>query len=120
MMLEEIIAARIPAAVLERVVFDQNVIPAAEREALFKQTGIPFAEVARRVVEAYGNEASQLAYGFYEQVSSSDWKTAELLFEHFKSQNVDYYNHEASLVGRAPNLPLDEVGKFLEVVKGQV
>src|SRR5262249_6971879 len=70
---------------------------------------------------AYGKEAPLLAVGLYDQIFETDWDTARLLLAHFQGQStVGYYNHQASLVGRIPTLPLDELSEFLKSVKRHV
>ncbi len=121
MTLEEIILLRIPPAVLERVVFDQGVLDEERRARLFKASGLSPQEIALQMVEAYGADKPRLALGLYEQVSQTDWDTALLLFQHFKSRpDMYYYNHQASLVSRIPTLPLLGLSTFLEEVKGRV
>jgi hypothetical protein len=118
--LDKIIADRIPAATLERVVFDQNFLDSSRRERLFKPCGLSALEVARGVVAEYGSNTSRLAFGLFEQVRATDWQTAELLYGHFESAGGAYYNHQASLVCRLPDLPLDALNEFLTTVKSQV
>lgn len=121
MTLEEIILKRIPPALLERVVFDQGVVDATRRSSLFKASGLSAQEIAEKTVEAYGADKPRLALGLYEQLFQTDWDTARVLFEHFKSRpDMYYYNHQASLVGRIPTLPLRELSAFLDAVKGRV
>ena len=120
MVLPEIIAKKIAAATLERVVFDQAVIDTPQRTAIFKASGLSVDEIGEKVVRAYGSQSSRLAYGLYEQISDTDWKTAQLLLTHFSSGPETYQNHQASLVGRIPTLPLDTLSKFLDAVKKHV
>jgi hypothetical protein len=117
MTLEKIIVERIPPAMLERVVYDQGLMDASTREALFKASGLPWTDIVKRTIEIYGNGVSQLAYGLYEQINESDYVTASLLYSHFQGQRIPYSNHQASLVGRMPTLPLEELGDFLRTVK---
>jgi len=121
MTLAEIIVKRIPASMLERVVFDQAIVDENQRTVLFKASGVPTEEIARRIVDAYGTDTSKLAFGLYEQVFETDWETAALLFEHFRSRPESYYyNHQASLVGRIPTLPMEGLSEFLLSVKRHV
>lgn len=108
MTLAEIISKRIPPAMLEKVVYDQGLVNEMERTALFKASGLSQQEIATRIVEAYGKRAAKLAYGLYQQLAETDLETAQLLYEHFtSSQNLEA-NHQASLVGRNPTLPMEE------------
>ncbi len=54
MTLAEIILTKIPPALLERVVFDQGVLDAQKRVALFKASGLSAQQIADRVVAEYG------------------------------------------------------------------
>jgi hypothetical protein len=117
MKLQDIIVERIPAAVLERVVYDQGIIDGATRETLYKASGLPWPEIVKRTVEIYGNKAAQLACGIYDQINETDYEAARRLYSHFQSQRIPYSNLQASLVGRMPTLPLDELGDFLRTVK---
>jgi hypothetical protein len=120
MTLEEIIATKIPNAMLERVVCDQDLIGLAERGDLFKPSGSSADQVASRVLASYGRFASRLALGLYEQVKTTDWQTAELLIEHLGINDPDFHNHQASLVSRIPDLSLGKLSDFLTVVTGQI
>jgi hypothetical protein len=120
MSLADIIYERIPPAMLERVVYDQGILDASIRSALFKASGLASREIVRQTVEAYGKRASQLAFGLYDQVYETDFETARQLFGHFQGAGIDYYNHQASLVGRIPTLPMEELSDFLRTVKRQV
>ena len=121
MKLEQIIFERIPPAMLERVVYDQGLIDEPGRDALFKASGLSQLDIAKQIVAAYGGKAAKLAHGLYRQLHDTDWKTAELLYEHFnKSPEMQPDNHEASLVARNPTLPMEELSEFLRFVKRQV
>ena len=72
MTLEDIISANIAPAMLERVVADQGVIGAAQRNAFFKQTGVSYAVIVAAVVEAYGAQHQRLVYGLYQQISATE------------------------------------------------
>jgi Trypsin-like peptidase domain len=118
--LEDIIYDSIPPAMLERVVYDQGILDEKTRNALFKASGIPPREIAKRTVAAYGATVAQLAFGLYEQVHETNWDAARRLFTHFQGRGVDYYNHQASLVGRIPTLPMEDLSDFLRTVKRKV
>lgn len=121
MILAEIIFECIPAATLERVVYDQGVLDEEQRIALFKASGLSQQQIAEKTVEAYGKSATELAFGLYKQIYDIDWEAARLLYEHFnKNAEFQYDNHQASLVGRYPTLPMDELSEFLKSVKRQV
>lgn len=117
MTLAEIIAKYIPAATLESVVYDQRVLTQEQRTAIFKSVGLSQHEIATRVLAGYGHRASLLADGLSQQVS---WDTAELLFPFFAASGAYYNNLQASLIGRIPTLPLDELSDFLDAVKRHV
>jgi hypothetical protein len=120
MTLAEIIANEIPRGLLERVVCDQDIIHSAERGALFKPSGPSAQEVASSVVERYDTLAPRLARGLFEQIKNTNWQTAELLIEHFGADDPGFHNHEASLVSRIPDIPLDKLNQFLDVITGQI
>jgi Trypsin-like peptidase domain len=121
MPLPEIIYKHIPAAMLERVVYDQGVISRTDFTRLFKASGLLPEEIAVRVVQAYGPRAAKLASGLYNQIDRTDWETAKNLYNHFsKCADLQYDNHQASLVGRYPNLNIDGLSEFLNSVKRQV
>jgi hypothetical protein len=121
MNLETIIFEMIPAAMLERVVFDQGVLDARQRIELFKASGLSAKEIARKTVEAYGPQSPRLAYGLYDQISQSNWEAAKLLAEHIPGLKEDaHHNHQASLVGRIPTIPLSELNEFLTSTKSRV
>ena len=120
MTLAVIISEKIPPAMLEKVVYDQGLVNEMERTALFKASGLPQAEIAKRIVTAYGTRAAKLAYGLYRQIADTDLETAELLYPYFNSSGDFEANHQASLVGRNPTLDMDKLSKFLERVKRQV
>jgi hypothetical protein len=117
MTLAEIIAKYIPAATLESVVYDQGVLTQEQRTAIFKSVGLSQHEIATRVLAVYGDRASLLAEGLSQQVS---WDTAELLFPFFAASGAYYNNLQASLIGRIPTLPLDELSDFLDAMKRHV
>jgi hypothetical protein len=118
--LADIILQRIPPAMLERVVYDQGILDDSKRSALFKASGLAPREIAEQLVEAYGTQASRLAFGLYNPVYEIDFETARLLFGHFQGAGIDHYNHQASLVGRIPTLPMEELSDFLKTVKRQI
>jgi hypothetical protein len=121
MRLEEIISERIAQATLEKVVFDEGIVGDARRAALFKASGLTRDEIARSIVTEYGSLAPRLAHSLYKQISGSDWKTAGLLYEHFKDNPQLFDNHQqASLVARNPSLPMEELNEFTELVMRQV
>jgi hypothetical protein len=121
MNLDDIIVAKIPPALLERVVFDQGVLDEQQRAELFKASGLSAQEIARRVVEAYGAQAPRLAYGLYEQVGHNDYTAGILLLKHLPApEKFAAHNLQASLVGRIPTLRLLELSEFLGAVKSQV
>jgi hypothetical protein len=121
MTLEEIISERIAQATLEKVVFDQGLIGEDRRVALFKAPDLTRQQIAQKVVAEYGERAARLAHGLYQQISGSDWKTAALLYEHFKNNPQLLDNHQqASFVARNPSLPMGELNEFLELVMRQV
>jgi hypothetical protein len=121
MTLPEIIFRRIPPAILERVVYDQGHMDQAQFTSLFKASGFSQQQIAERVVEAYGDKSAKLAFGLYQQIHGTDWETARDLYEHFnRSTEFRYDNHEASLVGRYPNLSIDGMSEFLRWVKRRV
>jgi Trypsin-like peptidase domain len=121
MILEQIISERIAQATLEKVVFDQGLVGEPRRAALFKASGLTREEIARNIVAEYGGQAPRLAQGLYKQISGSDWKTAGLLYEHFKDNPQLLDNHQqASLVARNPSLPMEELNEFLDLVMRQV
>lgn len=120
MNLDQIILERIPPSMLERVVYDQGVLDEAQRIALFKASGLSRQDIARQVVAGYGGRKAKLAYGLYQQIAETDLKTAELLYSHFASTTNFEGNHQASLVGRNPTLPMHELSEFLKLVKRQV
>lgn len=98
MTLPEIIFERIPAAMLERVAYDQGIMDEARFTALFKASGLSPQQTADKIVEAYGDKAAKLAFGLYQQINETDWETARDLYEHFnKSPEFQYDNHQASL-----------------------
>jgi hypothetical protein len=120
MNLDQIILERIPPAMLERVAYDQGLVDEPQRTTLFKASGLSAQEIAKQIVEAYGDHKAQLAYGLYQQIAETDFGTAQLLCEHFaSSQNLEA-NHQASLVARNPTLPMAELSEFLKSVKRQV
>ncbi len=122
MTLIEIILKKITPATLERVVQDQGILSEKDRAGLFKASGLSPEEIAQNTVAAYGADAPRLASGLYDQVwDTGDWDTAQALLEQFQSAgDVRYQNHQASLVARNPNVPLAELGKFLDAVKRQI
>jgi hypothetical protein len=122
MTLVEIILKKIPTATFERVVTDQGILSEKDRTGLFKASGLSPQEIAEKTIEAYGENVPRLASGLYDQVwDSGDWETAQTLLELFQSaKDVRYQNHQASLVARIPNVPLAELGTFLDDVKRQV
>jgi hypothetical protein len=121
MKLDEIISERIAPATLEKVVYDQALVNEARRAAVFKASGLSQQEIAQQIVTAYGDQTARLAHGLYQQISETDWKTAAFLYEHFKG-NPELLNdhHQASLVGRNPTLPMEELSEFLRLVQRQV
>jgi len=64
--------------------------------------------------------APRLARGLFEQIKNRNWQTAELLIEHFGADDPGFHNHEASLVSRIPDIPLDKLNQFLDVITGQI
>lgn len=118
MKLEDIIS-KIDSSVLERVVTDDDIIGKTRRDVLFKSL-LPPLELARWIIEEYGPAKSALAHGLYVQIRRTDWPTAELLFEHFKSKDEEHHNLEASLVTSNPDLNLVELNEFLTAIKNQV
>lgn len=121
MTLAEIIVAKIPPALLERVVFDQSVLNSQQRDALFKASGLSSHEIAERVIVIYGPHVARLAYGLYEQISGSDLATGEQLSQHLTlSEEFPPHNHQASLVGRIPTLSIDKLAEFLVSIKTQI
>lgn len=120
MSLADIIFQRIPPAMLERVVYDQGILDDSQRRALFKASGLAPEQIALQTVQAYGTRTPELAFGLYELVYETNWETARLLFVHFQGAGIDNCNHQASLVGRIPTLPMEELGDFLRNVKRQV
>jgi hypothetical protein len=117
MTLDEIIYEKIPAATLERVVFDQGILDEPTRVGLFKASGLSARDVARKTVEAYGPQAHRLARGLYDQVVQGDWQAAKLLAEYIPGL---VSNHQASLVGRMPDLPMNRLNDFLDAARSQV
>lgn len=115
----DIIVGRIEPAILERVVFDHGLLDESLRNALFKASGLSYREIVEKTIGAYGAQKARLAWAIYEQVYDAEWSTAKLLALHFP-RDVSYHNHQASLVGRIPTLPLLELNAFLETVKAQV
>jgi hypothetical protein len=121
MNLETIIFEMIPAAMLERVVFDQGILDSRQRIELFKASGLSAREIARKTVEAYGPQSPRLAYGLYDQISQNNWEAARLLAVHIPGLKEDaHHNHQASLVGRIPTLQLSELNEFLTSTKSRV
>jgi hypothetical protein len=121
MTLEQIISERIAQATLEKVVFDQGLVSEARRAALFKASGLPWQEIAQKIVTEYRDQTATLAHGLYKQIAGSDWETAAKLYEHFKNNPELLDNHhQASLVARNPSLPMEELNEFLELVMRQV
>ena len=118
MEMEDVISGDIAPAMLERVVSDQGVIGAAQRNALFKQTGVSFPEIVEAVIDGYDTQKARLVYGLYQQISGTDWKTAQALMVYMPAGGAN--NFQASLVGRIPTIPLGELAKFLTEVTGQV
>jgi hypothetical protein len=117
--LEDIIFNHIARGLLERVVYDQNIVDENTRRSFFKDPDLPAKEVVDRTVSAYGPKKSRLAFGLYEQKYLTDWETAKLLYPHF-SNDPDDDHLQASLVQRAPDLPANGLNTFLDEVRGHV
>jgi hypothetical protein len=123
--LADIIFERIPPAMLERVVYDQGVLDHEQFTSLFKTSGFSNGRTIRDVVEGvvagYAGNAPKLAAGLYHQISLTEWETAKFLYQHFSgSAELQYDNHQASLVGRYPALPVNEFSDFINLVKRRV
>jgi hypothetical protein len=121
MKLNEIISEHIAPAVLEKVVYDQGFVSEAGRSAVFKASGLSREKIAEQIVAAYGDRTARLAHGLYQQISHTDWNTAGLLYEHFKTEaELLHDHHQASLIALNPTLPMEELSEFLKLVKRQV
>ena len=121
MTLAEIIVGKIRQAMLEKVVFDQGLVGVARSSALFKDSTHDYQKIVEDTVVAYGNKTSKLAYGLYKQIHEVDLEAAALLLPYFQADpDSTRNNQQASLVGRAPTIPMRELNDFSESVKYRV
>lgn len=124
----EDIAAQLPAIIykhitpaqLDRVVRDQGVISEVDYNVIRVTGGGPL-ETAQSIVAKYGRLVGQLALGLYEQVAYTNRDAAyELLALAQSSMSAGYYNAQASLVTRVPDVSMEGIAQFAESVRWQI